>query len=116
MIRSQGTIDEMAQHVARQDMITVRGVQVPAHMRLRLLFSDGLVRDLDLTPMLTGPAFERHRQDPPFFARARIRRGTVTWPDDSDLDPLVLHGDATPSRGAGPRLLGETRPLIAAAS
>ena len=104
----------MSQHIAKHEIITVRGVHIPAHLRLRLLFSDGLVRDLDLAPMLTGPAFERHRHDPAFFARARIRHGTVTWPDDSDLDPLVLHGDAPPSRGFGPRVLGETHPLVAA--
>src|SRR5712691_783988 len=92
------------------EMVSVLGLHVIGHMKLRLMFSDGLVRDLDLSPMLTGPAFTRHRTDAAFFSRARVRHGTVIWPDDSDLDPVVLHGDELPANGDGPRLLGESDP------
>jgi hypothetical protein len=63
--------------------------------------------------MLTGPAFERHRTDDAFFGKAGVRHGTVAWPDDSDLDPSVLHGDARPAAGDSPRVLGESRPAVA---
>ena len=100
----------MAQHRFLPEIVGVRGISVLEPLRLRLLFSDGLVRDLDLAPVMTGPAFVRHREDPAFFARARVRHGTVTWPDDSDLDPVVLHGDEAPAEGDGPRVLGESAP------
>ena len=103
----------MPQTSGASTTITVRGVHVLGALRVRLLFSDGLVRDLDLSPMLTGPAFARHRLDAAFFGKARIRHGTITWPDDTDLDPTVLHGDELPAVGQGPRVLGETRPAVA---
>ena len=103
----------MSQKSGASTTISVRGVHVLGTLRVRLLFSDGLVRDLDLSPMLTGPAFARHRSDAAFFGKARIRHGTLAWPDDSDLDPTVLHGDELPAMGQGPHLLGETRPAVA---
>ena len=103
----------MPQKSGASTTITVRGLHVLGDLRVRLLFSDGLVRDLDLTPMLTGPAFARHRADAAFFGKARIRHGAVAWPDDSDLDPMVLHGDELPAVGEGPRVLGEAQPAVA---
>lgn len=94
----------------------VRGVHVLGPMQVRLLFSDGLVRDLGLEPLLAGAIFGRHRSDPGFFARARVERGTLAWPDGSALDPLILHGDEVPAMGEGPRVLAETAapPVVAA--
>lgn len=106
----------MAQSPVLPGIVGVRGIHVLGSLQVRLLFTDGLVRDLDLAPVMTGPAFARHREDPAFFARARVRHGTVTWPDDSDLDPLVLHGDEQPAQGEGPRVLGELFPSSAVAS
>lgn len=111
-----GTMESMARRPASPELVGVRGIHVLGALQVRLLFSDGLVRDLDLAPLMSGPAFARHREEPAFFARARVRHGTVTWPDDSDLDPLVLHGDEKPARGGGPRVVGESFPSSAVAS
>ena len=97
----------MPQKSGAASSVSIRGIRVLGDRRVRLLFSDGLVRDLDLNPTLTGPAFERHRLDAVFFRKARIGHGTVTWPDGSDLDPMVLHRDELPAVGQGPRVLGE---------
>jgi len=61
---------------------------------LRLTFTDGLVREVDLADDLWGPMAEP-LQDPDYFARVRVdpELGTVVWPNGFDLDPDVLHGD-----------------------
>jgi hypothetical protein len=75
-----------------------RTVQVLGHYRLRLGFSDGSTRDVDLTGQLHGPILEA-LADPDFFGQVRVdpELGTVVWPNGADLDPLVLHGDFEPT-------------------
>lgn len=77
---------------------------------LRLTFDDGVVRDLDLDPMLHGGVLEALR-DTALFARAHVDEtaGTVAWPSGVDLDPDVLHGDYEPATGQGPKVLAERR-------
>ena len=79
-------------------------------LQLRITFSDGLVRELDLDAMLSGTAFESVRQ-PSEFAKVAVDSvaGTVAWPNGVDLDPDVLHGDYPPATGRGPKVLREYR-------
>jgi hypothetical protein len=80
------------------DFVKVTSVEVLDHYRLRLGFSDGSYRDVDLAGELSGPMFEP-LADPDFFAQVRVddELGTVVWPNGADLDPLVLHGDFEPA-------------------
>jgi Protein of unknown function (DUF2442) len=82
--------------------VTVTSVEVLGHYRLRLRFSDGSSREVDLTGELRGPVFEP-LADPDYFAQVQVNPelGTVVWPNGADLDPLVLHGDFKPA----PRLV-----------
>jgi hypothetical protein len=68
---------------------------------LRLDFSDGSTRDVDLEAELWGPMFEPLR-DLEEFRKVAVdpTLGTIVWPNGADLDPDVLHGDRSP---AGPR-------------
>ena len=61
---------------------------------LRIGFSDGSTRDVDLEPELWGPVFEPLR-DPEEFRKVAVdaELGTIFWPNGADLDPDVLHGD-----------------------
>jgi hypothetical protein len=83
------------------NLIAVTSVDVLAHYRLRLGFSDGSSSEIDLTGALQGPIFEA-LADPAFFAQVHVDHelGTVVWPNGADLDPLVLHGDFEPAAGA----------------
>lgn len=65
---------------------------------LRLGFSDGTTRDVDLEPELWGPVFEPLR-DPAVFRQVAVDRelGTIVWPNGADMDPDVLHGDRPPA-------------------
>ncbi len=88
----------------------IREVEHLGGLALRLSFDDGLVRDLDLDPMLHGGILDALR-DPTLFAQAHVDEtaGTVAWPNDVDLDPDVLRGDYEPATGAGPTVLAERR-------
>ena len=75
--------------------------------RLRVAFSDGLVRELDFAPALSG--FLTGISNEADFARVAVDpvAGTLCWPGGIDFDPDVLHGDARPASGEGPVVLGE---------
>ena len=57
-------------HVAK--IVSVTSVEVLEHYRLRLGFSDGLVRDVDLTHLREGGPVFRPLADPSYFARVRV--------------------------------------------
>ncbi|MGH9291043.1 MAG: DUF2442 domain-containing protein [Acidimicrobiales bacterium] len=81
----------------------VTTVEVLPPYGLRVVFDDGVVREVDLAGELWGPMFEPLK-DPAFFARVVVGHGTVAWPNGVDLDPLVLHDDLEPAdRGVQPR-------------
>jgi Protein of unknown function (DUF2442) len=92
------------------DLPRVVDVEHLGALSLRLTFDDGLVRDLDLGPMLHGGVL-RSLRDTALFATAYVDETarTVAWSNGVDLDPDVLHGDYEPASGAGPRVLAERR-------
>ena len=53
---------------------------------LRLTFSDGTRKAVQVTPLLCGPVFEPLRV-PEYFAQVELDRvcGTVVWPNGADL-------------------------------
>lgn len=80
------------------DFVRITSVKVLGHYLLRLGFSDGTCRDVNLVGELRGPVFEP-LADPDFFAQVHVddELGTIVWPNGADLDPLVLHGDFEPA-------------------
>jgi hypothetical protein len=70
---------------------------------MRLLFDDGIVRDVQYVPgQVTGSLVEP-LDDPGYFAQVRVdeETGTVVWPNGLDLAPEVLHGDYEPDDPLG---------------
>src|ERR1700690_1487 len=69
------------------DFVTVTTAQVLGHYRLRVGFSDGSSRDVDLKGELHGPVFEP-LADPDYFAQVRVdnKLGTVVWPSSLGFD------------------------------
>jgi hypothetical protein len=82
---------------ATRTLPRVTSVEPLDGFRLRLTFSDGLVREVDLSGDLWGSMAEP-LQDPGYFRQVRVdpELGTVVWPNGFDLDPDVLHGDHEP--------------------
>ena len=64
---------------------------------LRLSFSDGTTKELDVEELLRGPVFEALRADPELFRNVRVQSGAIVWPNGADMDPVVLRGFAEPA-------------------
>ena len=73
-------------------MVRIRDVEVLEPFRVRLQFTDGTAREIDLTPYLRGPVFEPIRNDSAVFRSVRVdpELGTIVWPNGADLCPDVL--------------------------
>jgi hypothetical protein len=64
---------------------------------MRVQFTNGEQRDIDLTPYIaSGPIFEPVRNDAAFFRSAQVEGGTIAWPNGADIDPDVLYYAGTP--------------------
>ena len=76
---------------------------------LRLVFTDGLVRELDFEDALPGILAEVDTDE--VFSTARVDpvAGTLTWETGVDFDPDVLHGGIAAASDHQPRLVSEYR-------
>jgi hypothetical protein len=90
-------------------LVRVTEVEHLGARRLRVAFSDGLVRELDFVGLLNGVLATVDDDDA--FGRVSVdgTAGTVCWANGIDLDPDVLHGDQLPATGQPPILLREYR-------
>lgn len=81
----------------------VVGVAVIRPHVMRLLFDDGVVRDIQYVPREGSGSLLEPLADPAYFARVRVDREarTVVWPNGLDLAPEVLHGDYEPNDDFG---------------
>ncbi|WP_165064592.1 DUF2442 domain-containing protein [Paludisphaera rhizosphaerae] len=72
-------------------ILRIREAQVCGPHSLRLTFSDGATKRVDVRPLLVGPIFEPLR-DPAYFAQATLDPtcGTVVWPNGADFAPEAL--------------------------
>lgn len=81
----------------------VVGVAIIRPHVMRLLFDDGVVRDLQYVPGEAWGSLLLPLEDPEYFAQVRVDNDarTVVWPNGLDLAPEVLHGDHEPDHGLG---------------
>lgn len=68
---------------------------------LDLTFSDGVHKQVDVRPLLTGPVFQP-LLEADCFARVALNLecGTVVWPNGADFAPEALHELPAISNGA----------------
>lgn len=80
-------------------MIWIRSVSVLEKFHVRLEFSDGVQKVVDLDPLLRGPIFEPLRENPDLFRAVRVddELGTIVWANGADIDPDVLYGTHAPA-------------------
>lgn len=79
--------------------VRVQSVELLQGTRVRLEFTSGEAREVDLAPYLHGPIFEPIRTDPTHFQAVRVdpELGTLVWPNGADIDPDVLYERLTPA-------------------
>lgn len=98
------------------DLIKITRVEPLDGRWLRLWFSDGAVKDVDLSELLArGGVFAPIRDDRAAFEQVRINpeSRTIEWPGEIDLDPEVLYGRRTPASGVELRRRTITEPAAA---
>ena len=83
----------------RTKLIHVTDVEPLEGFRLRLAFSDGTKRELDLETELWGPVFAPLKEDQDLFRQVRVdaELGTIVWPNGADMAPEFLHGSHEPA-------------------
>jgi hypothetical protein len=84
------------------DLIKINHVEPLTDHWLRIEFSDGAVKDVDLGELLArGGVFAEIRDDRQAFEQVRVNTEsrTIEWPGGLDLDPKVLYGRHEPATG-----------------
>jgi len=69
---------------------------------IRVTFSDGAVKEIDLSELLAaGGVFAPIYEQREIFEQVAVNpeSGTVEWPGEVDLDPEVLYGRYEPASG-----------------
>ena len=83
-------------------------IAMPSH-QLRVEFTDGQSRLLDVRPYLSYTVF-RPLSNPEIFNQAKADHGTVSWPGGIDLDPDSVFLESVPDQD------GSARPSLADAA
>lgn len=84
------------------ELIHITAVQPLQEHWLRLTFSNGAIKDVDVGEVLAGGGvFAPIRTDRELFERVRVNpeSRTIEWPGEVDLDPQVLYGAYEPASG-----------------
>ncbi|OGO42468.1 MAG: hypothetical protein A2Z04_01475 [Chloroflexi bacterium RBG_16_57_9] len=83
----------------QERLVRVRAVEVLDGYKVRLEFTDGKRKEIDLEPYLHGPIFEPIRNDPLMFRSVKVdkRMGTIVWDNGADVDPDVLYYGLKPA-------------------
>jgi len=79
-------------------LVRVKEVKPLHDFVVRVDFTDGSKRDIDLEKYLHGPVFENVRNSPEVFRRIRVTESkTIGWDHDLDIDPDTLYYDLVPA-------------------
>lgn len=80
-------------------LVRIRTVTPVENFVVRLGFTDGSERAIDLAPYLHGPIFAPLLDDPALFRAVMVdpQLGTIVWPNGADIDPDVLYHGRTPA-------------------
>lgn len=79
--------------------VRIRAVEPLKDFQVRLEFTDGSVKEVDLQRYLHGPIFDAIRTDPQLFRSVKVdpRMGALVWDNGADIDPDVLYKGLTPA-------------------
>jgi hypothetical protein len=82
-----------------KQLIRIQSVEVLHDFHVRLEFTNGTKKELDLEPFLHGPIFEPIKNNPTIFRSVKVdkRSGTIVWENGADIDPDVLYHGLKPA-------------------
>jgi hypothetical protein len=91
-------MEEVIRHPLYPNPVRVQAVKPLEGYHVRITFTDGTVRDIDLQAYLWGPVFKPVRDNPKLFRQVYVDpiARTLAWPGELDLDPDVLYYDGNP--------------------
>ena len=80
-------------------MVRIRSVIPLDDFNVKLGFTDGSERVVDLSPYLHGQVFKPLQEDRGLFRSVRVddELGTIVWPNGADICPDVLYESLTPA-------------------
>ncbi len=78
-------------------LVRIRRVEPLQGYTVRLEFTNGTSREVDLERYLHGPIFQPVRDNPEMFRAVYVEGGTIAWPNGADIDPDVLYHGLTPA-------------------
>jgi len=78
-------------------LLDVIDVKASAGYKLHLKFENGEERLFDMAPYMGKKPFVR-LNNTPLFMLAKVRHGTVVWPDNIDIAPETLYYKSKPIR------------------
>lgn len=83
----------------REKLIRIHSVEALEGFRVRLDFTDGSRKEVDLEVYLRGPIFDSIRRNPADFRAVQVdkRMGTIVWENGADIDPDVLYHGLKPA-------------------
>lgn len=92
-------------------ILRISEAQVCGPHSLRLTFSDGTTKQVNVHPLLDGAIFEP-LQDPAYFASGTLDSicGTVVWPNGADFAPEALYELGTETMSGSADGSGATPP------
>lgn len=80
------------------ELIRIKDVKPLQGYMVRVWFTDGSERDIDLEKYLRGTIFDEIRSDPEVFRSVHIGEGkTICWDNGADIDPDTLYHDLAPA-------------------
>jgi hypothetical protein len=78
-------------------LVRVQKVEPLEGYRVRIIFKNGVQREIDLERFLRGEIFEPIRKDLKMFRSVKVIGGTIGWDNGADIDPDVLYYDLKPA-------------------
>ena len=80
-------------------LVRIKAVEPLEGWSVRLVFTDGSEKTIDLSPYLKGPVFEPLLDNRELFLQISVDEelGTIVWPNGADICPDVLVHDRTPA-------------------
>ncbi len=80
-------------------LVRIQSVEPLKDFSVRLKFTDGTSREVDLEPFLRGKVFETIRKNRAVFQSVKVDEimGTIVWENGADIDPDVLYHNLKPA-------------------